>query len=271
MSENDESTDQVAVMTRGEGRVVATAVHDGHAVRSELRDRFAIGEAGRLQEEDPFTGLWTEVAATRLVATRSRFEFDINRPRESAIYKVPADAWGLNVWSSPLPEDVVLRSLAAYDRFYREARSLFDEKQKRFDAFVVLDLHTYNHRRDGPDGEPADPAANPEVNLGTGWIDRAYWAPVIERFIRELKGHAVMGHTLDVRENVKFKGGAFPRWIDDTYPRVACPIAVEFKKTFMDEWTGRLDTDAHIAIKEALASTIEGLEEELSRMRAPGR
>ena len=31
-------------------------------------------------------------------ARRSRFEVDLNRPREEAVYRVPEDCWGLDVW-----------------------------------------------------------------------------------------------------------------------------------------------------------------------------
>jgi hypothetical protein len=47
---------------------------------------------------------------------------------------------------------------------------------------VVFDLHTYNHRREGPDTPPAEEVGNPEVNLGTGTMDRRKWAPIIDRF-----------------------------------------------------------------------------------------
>ena len=30
--------------------------------------------------------------------TRSRFEADLNRPRDRAVYLTPADAWGHQVW-----------------------------------------------------------------------------------------------------------------------------------------------------------------------------
>jgi len=37
----------------------------------------------------------------------------------------------------------------------------------------------------------------------------------------------------------------------------------------MDEWTGKLDLDAHDAIQRTLASTLPCLEEELEKVRAP--
>jgi cardiolipin synthase A/B len=50
-----------------------------------------------LESGDPFTAQLARVAPTRLIALRSRFEVDLNRPRERAVYRGPADAWGLEV------------------------------------------------------------------------------------------------------------------------------------------------------------------------------
>ncbi|MBU0678352.1 MAG: N-formylglutamate amidohydrolase, partial [Verrucomicrobia bacterium] len=123
----------------------------------------------------------------------------------------------------------------------------------------VLDIHTYNHRRNGPDGEPADPAANPEVNIGTGTMDREQWAPLADRFITDLRSFDLNGRHLDVRENVKFRGGFFSRFIHEHFPKSGCSLAIEFKKFFMNEWTGELDNAMHDQIREALASAVPGL------------
>ena len=42
-----------------------------------------------------------------------------------------------------------------------------------------------------------------------------------------------------------------------------CVIAVEFKKFFMDEWTGIGDIEKIEAIRDALQSTVPGLLKEL--------
>ena len=73
--------------------------------------------------------------------------------------------------------------------------------------FVVFDLHSYNHRRGGPDALPDDPAGNPDVNLGTGTMPRERWAPVVEAFLGVLARERVADQPLDVRENVRFRGG----------------------------------------------------------------
>jgi hypothetical protein len=120
----------------------------------------------------------------------------------------------------------------------------------------VFDLHTYNHRRSGADGPPADAEANPQVNIGTGTMNRERWAPVVDTFIDTLRCYDFPGGKLDVRENVKFYGGAWPRWIHDTFPETGVAIAIEFKKFFMDEWTGVPDNDSVVAIGAALRSTV---------------
>jgi hypothetical protein len=42
-----------------------------------------------------------------------------------------------------------------------------------------------------------------------------------------------------------------------------CAIAIELKKTFMDEWTGRLDGEEFALLRGALESAVPGLLEEL--------
>jgi len=240
--------------------VAAAAIHDGHALRPDVASAVALDDAARLREEDPFTARWAEVVDTRLVGLRSRFEVDLNRPRDKAVYRRPEDAWGLEVWrESPLPEDLVQASLEQYDAFYSAAHLVLSRLEERWGRFVVLDLHSYNHRRGGPDAPPADPVENPEVNIGTGTMDRDRWAPVVERLMAELRGPDRTGHVLDVRENVKFQGGQLPRWVHENFPESGCAIAVEFRKSFMDEWSGEPDAERVGAIGQLLAGAIPGL------------
>src|SRR5207244_3550269 len=125
-------------------------------------------EPSRLREEDLGTADWAARFPTHLVATRSRFEFDLNRPRESAVYLRSEDCWDLELWRHPPTAEVVARSLAAYDAFYSVLAEILDRARDTFGRFVVYDLHSYNHRRAGPTGPPADPAGHPDVNVGTG-------------------------------------------------------------------------------------------------------
>lgn len=247
--------------------LVATAIHDGHKLRKEVAEIMALNEDERLREEDPFTGEWITIGNTQIIATQSRFQVDLNRPREKAVYQKPEDAWGLKVWKNQPSKELVTRSLEEYDAFYRDVYRLFTDLEKQFGYFVIFDLHSYNHRRDGADGLPADTEANPEVNIGTGTMDRSKWGSLLDRFITDLHDFNFNNRHLDVRENVKFKGGQFSRWIHQTFPNSACSISVEFKKFFMDEWSGKPDQQQLETIKLALQSTIPGVLAELQKLQ----
>jgi N-formylglutamate amidohydrolase len=237
-------------------------------MRPDVREHVGLTDEERRREEDPFTGPWTEMAPHRIVVHRSRFEVDMNRPRDQAVYLLPEQAWGLNVWKSPPPKPLVEESLADYDAFYAAVFELLSELSVKHGRFVVLDLHSYNYRREGPDAPAAPAAENPEVNVGTGTMDRRRWAGVVDRFLSDLRSFERNGRTLDVRENVRFRGGNFPRWIHETFPESGCALAVEVKKFFMDEWTGRPHQAEIEFVREALASTLPGLLETIQQCPA---
>ena len=260
------STQTIWKITKGHSPIVAAAIHDGHRVREEVSRILSLTEAERLREEDPFTAIWTEVAETRIIGLHSRFEVDLNRPREKAVYITPEDAWGLHVWKGQPDEQLISRSLAAYDAFYAEVQSLLVDVAQHFGHFVVFDIHSYNHRREGPKALPADATGNPEVNIGTGNMDCQKWGPLVEGFIRDLQNFDFLGRHLDVRANIKFRGGHFSRWIHESFPNAGCAIAIEFKKFFMDEWTGEPDKAQINAIQNALQSTLPGILKELGTL-----
>jgi len=134
--------DRIWMLEEGDLPLVATAIHNGHAVRDEVAERLALSDAERRREEDPFTDRFARVAETRFVGLRSRFEVDLNRPRDGAVYQKPEDAWGLHVWKTPPPKELVARSLAEYDAFYEEAERVFRRLEARHGRFVVLDIHS---------------------------------------------------------------------------------------------------------------------------------
>jgi N-formylglutamate deformylase len=252
----------------GDGPLVASAIHDGHDVRPDVAACLRLSDTERLYEEDPHTAAWTSIATTRIVAKRSRFELDLNRPRDKSVYIVPADAWGLDVWRSTPANSMVEHSLANYDAFYAQLRLLLEQLVARHGHIVVFDLHSYNHVRGGRGGAVSDPEANPEINLGTGSLPREFWSPVVERWLSEMRAFDYFGRRLDVRENIKFFGGHFPNWIHENFPTTVCALAIEVKKFFMDEWTGELDAAQHAEIGKALSRAAEGVRGELENRRS---
>ncbi|MFC1960850.1 N-formylglutamate amidohydrolase [Chloroflexota bacterium] len=251
--------EQIWQLIQGNSPLVAAAIHDGHMLRPEVAEIMSLSDAERLREEDPFTASWTSITDNQLIGTHSRFEVDLNRPREKAVYIQPEDAWGLQVWKETPPSKIVNQSLVNYDAFYEEAHRLFTELENQFGHFVVFDLHSYNHRRDGTDGAPADPEANPEVNFGTGTLNREHWGSIVESFIGDLSAFNFLGRQLDVRENIKFRGGQLGRWTHEHFPNSGCALSIEFKKFFMNEWTGIPDETQVEAIRQGLQSTIPGI------------
>src|SRR6478735_2735654 len=246
------------VVQRGREPLVTTAIHTGHEVRPSIAEHLVLDEATRLREEDPYTDRIAGPEGTAVVVHRSRFEIDLNRPRDHAVYVEPEDAWGLDLWDGDLPPWEVDESLRTYDDFYETLQSVMDPLAAR-GRFLVLDLHSYNHRRGGAEAPPSAERENPEVNVGTGPLDRNHWAPEIERFEEALREQVVAGHRVDVRENVRFRGGHLSHWVADHYPDEALVLAVEFKKTFMDEWTGEYDERHLDELRDALATAVRPL------------
>ncbi|APG94795.1 N-formylglutamate amidohydrolase [Sinorhizobium americanum] len=253
---------------RGQSPVVATAIHNGHAMRDAAKRLCGLTEEERLREEDPFTEFIVRDVPNRIVVHRSRFEVDLNRPRDGAIYMRPEQAWGLNVWTGELPSEITETSLAMHDEYYAMLKSYLSGIERCHGRFVVLDVHSYNHRRAGRQAKPTLAAEAPDVNIGTFSMDRKKWAPVVDRFVEAVRSFDFPGGRLDVRENIAFQGRGYQaRFIHEQFPQTGCAIAVEFKKIFMEEWTGEPFAETLGALRQLLASTLPVLAEALEAER----
>ena len=244
--------------------IIAAAIHDGHEIREELQEFLELSDPVRLREEDPYTGKWLSISKNTISNIYSRFEVDLNRPPEKAVYLKPEDSWGLKTWKIPLTEQVYLNSLEKHSNFYRELELELNKLLEYNKFIVVYDLHSYNYRRNGPSEPPESDAQNPELNLGTGTMDRERWAPLVDKFIADVKNYDFMGRSLDIRENIKFKGGYIAKWIHQKYPDSICCLSIEFRKFFMDEWTGEPYHDKIEEIKNLLKHTTRGVLNELN-------
>ena len=249
---------------KNESPIVCTAIHNGHYVSSEVQKNLAVTEDIRLMEEDPFTELFTKSSSNTIIAGTSRFEVDLNRSVEKCIYLKPEDAWGLNTRKETPSEMVISQSLEKYHSFYTSAKNHFTQLEKKFGKFFVYDIHSYNHHRKGQEADFDDPKLNPEIIIGTNNMLEK-WFPLVDKIQNKLTSFDYFGRSLDARINVKFSGGYFSRWIHNNFPDSACCIAIEFKKIWMDEWTGEIYEDKLNKLIEALNSTHDLIESELKR------
>lgn len=242
---------------------MATAIHGGHDMRPDVAKRMVLEDHKRRREEDLYTD-WTDCADSRVVVKRSRFEVDLNRPRDKAVYLEPDDCWGLELWSEPLPQEVIEGSRRLHDEFYEDLHALLDSTVRNCGKTLLVDLHSYNHRRAGYGRPPADQRNHPDINVGTRWVDRRTWGPLIDTFQQNLRAHEVKGAQLDVAENIVFEGAYLVQWANSTFPDV-CALAIEVKKIFMDEVASELDYEACKQVSTALHSAVAACREKLRR------
>lgn len=235
---------------KGVGPLIGAAIHAGHNLRSEAIPLLAINEEQRFREEDPYSEYWTQVCGTQILTLRSRFEVDLNRPGDQAVYSTSQDSWGIKVWKTPPTNDFISQSLKEHKKFYSNLKVELQKIVNVCDRFVVFDFHSYNHRRVGPDTPPADSLFNPEINIGTGTMNRQQWATVVDGFIDATRGADFLGRYLDVRENIKFKGRYLAQFIHNNFPNSGCVLSIEVKKFFMDEWTGQADIQQVAALRD---------------------
>ena len=140
---------------------VCAAVHNGHQFRKELWENCLHTEYERWYEEDPMTKEMINSHPIVIAGMDSRFEYDLNRPPEEAIYE---DAWGKQLWEQPLSEEMKAKSLKKHNNFYRVVHQLIKTMNQKFGCCVVYDMHSFNRQR--WDREV------PTWNLGTSNVDK---------------------------------------------------------------------------------------------------
>ena len=136
------------------------AVHDGHQFRYELWDNCLHTEYERWFEEDPATKEMVKTHPIVIAGCDSRFEYDLNRAPETAIYE---DAWGKKLWKNPLPKAQKEKSLEKHYNFYKVINTLVRKLEEKFGVCVVYDMHSYNWKRWTREV--------PTWNLGTSNVD----------------------------------------------------------------------------------------------------
>ncbi|MCW8090831.1 N-formylglutamate amidohydrolase [Alteromonas sp. ASW11-130] len=264
-SDNAESNDRRWLIHKGQGPVLATAVHAGHEIREDLHPYLAADDDTRRREEDPITDIWATAGDHFFTNYVSRFEVDLNRPREKACTFDPKDTWGLQIWRERPPQILIDKSLKQHERFYQMMALWIEELIDLHGNVLVLDIHSYNHRRNGPDA-PASPASeNPEIDLGLTTMQHEKFAGVANALAEGLKATPYQGNKLDVRENVRYPdGGNWPEWIFANYSKNVCTITLEYKKFYMDEWTAQSSLPIVEDLRAGLCKAVGAAKEALS-------
>ena len=201
------------------------AVHNGHQFRQELWDNCLHTEYERWFEEDPETKEMVKSHPIVIAGCDSRFEYDLNRAPETAIYE---DAWGKKLWKEPLAKEMHEKSLQKHANFYKVVHALISKLEEKFGVCIVYDMHSYNWKRwtrEVPTG-----------NLGTSNVDNHRFGEEIEswRAILE-KTPLPNGIKSTSKINDTFQGnGYFLKYITQNFNNTLV-LATEIAKVYCDE------------------------------------
>lgn len=237
----------------------AFAIHDGQQIDPFIDPYINLNESERLREEDPFTAVMAELPMNQFIVGSSRFQLDLNRKIEDSVYLRPDQAWGLQVWKDSLPENIVTELYLDHKNIYQEIEEQIQETFDQYGYFVVYDIHSYNAKRNGSE-EEVDTEINPQINLGTAYVDPK-WQPLIDQLMGFISKDSLYDGPIDIRENIKFKGGYLSQLINKKFGAYGCVLSIEFRKDFMDEWTGAPDLPRVVSCKQLLMNSIQVLKQ----------
>lgn len=226
---------------------VCGAVHDGHQFRKELWGNCIHTEYERWYEEDPATKAMVQSHPIVIAGLDSRFEYDLNRTPETAIY---TDAWGKQLWHQPLSEEMTAKSLVKHANFYKVVHALISKIEEKFSTCIVYDMHSYNWQR--WDREV------PTWNLGTANVDNNRFGNVIESWRSILEKMPLPnGLKSTSKINDTFHGnGYFLKFITQNFKNTLV-LATEIAKVYCDELAQVMYPEVVIAVENYLKTTLK--------------
>ncbi|AKA36413.1 N-formylglutamate amidohydrolase [Flagellimonas lutaonensis] len=225
---------------------VCGAVHDGHQFRKSLWQNCLHTVYERWYEEDPCTKQMVESHPIVIAGRDSRFEYDLNRPPEMAIFDT---AWGKQLWKKDLPENERQLSLQKHHNFYRVVHALVEKLESLHPKVLVFDMHSYNWKR--WDREV------PTWNLGTSNIDNDRFGNMVESWREKLGGMQLPN---DIKSttgiNDTFQGnGHFLKYITKTFDNTLV-FATEISKVYCDELSGIIYPEVVQSVENQLQDLI---------------
>ena len=225
---------------------VCGAVHDGNQFRRSLWENCLHTEYDRWYEEDPCTKEMVQSHPVVIAGCDSRFEYDLNRGPDSAIYD---DAWGKQLWRNPLPENEKDHSLQKHNAFYQVTHSLMSKIESKYGKAIVFDMHSYNWKR--WDREV------PVWNLGTTNIDNDRFGGVVESWrskLSEMNLPNGINSTAGINDTFYGKG-YFLKYITQNFKNTLV-LATEIAKVYCDEYSGIIYPEVVRSVEEHLKELI---------------
>ena len=235
--------------------VLGVALHTGSRIRPEVEELLAIGEEDRFREEDPYTEYFLKDFPVKLIARDSRFEYDLNWEIEKTVYEADRQKWGMKVWKVSPGKELLERTYEKYREFHALMDLILGFLLTRFPQLFLFDMHSYCYQRESKASWWEDP--RPEINLGTRSVNREHFRAQIDTFLSGVSGMELDGYPLRVGENEVFPGGYLTRKYAQMFNREVLVLAIEYKKIFMDEWSGELYPDRLRMLTENLLLTKE--------------
>lgn len=226
---------------------VCGAVHDGHQFRKELWSNCLHTEYERWYEEDPATKAMVQSHPIVIAGMDSRFEYDLNRAPETAIY---TDAWGKQLWRTPLEEEHRIKSLEKHTNFYKVVHALIEKLEAKFGVCIVYDMHSYNWKR--WDREV------PTWNLGTKNVDQERFGAAIEAWRATLEAMPLPNGIISTSKiNDTFQGnGYFLKYITQHFQHTLV-LATEIAKVYCDELDYIMYPEVVAAVEKYLQSALK--------------
>ncbi|MEM9000831.1 MAG: N-formylglutamate amidohydrolase [Bacteroidota bacterium] len=225
---------------------VCAAVHDGHQFRKSLWPYCLHTEYERWYEEDPCTKQMVRSHAIVIAGLDSRFEYDLNRDPDTAIY---VDAWGKTLWKAPLPDGEKRKSLAKHEAFYRVVHALLQKLESIHKQVMVFDMHSYNWKRWHREV--------PTWNLGTANIDNGRFGKIVDMW-REKLAAMVLPHGIrsTAKINDTFQGnGYFLKYITQNFDHTLV-LATEIAKVYCDEADGTVYPEVVASVEDQLRNLV---------------
>ncbi len=206
---------------------LCAAIHDGHQFRKSLWSNCLHTEYERWYEEDPCTKQMIASHPIVLAGCDSRFEYDLNRSPETAIYE---DAWGKKLWKKPLSEKERKLSLQKHANFYRVVHALVAKLEEIHGKSIIFDMHSYNWKRWNREV--------PTWNLGTANINTAKYEDFASAWCTKLGAMKLPnGIKSSSKINDTFQGnGFFLKYISSNFKNTLV-LATEISKIYCDEYS----------------------------------